>query len=148
MANMIFRLKHFDAYGAEVFEELCIDPFQTIKLDVLPRFYKSKWFNRLNDRLKTVTTLPTADTFTVRLPRKSPCLNLDMQRVPLDDLKVPMNVLIHDGIYYTALMDYLESIVASELLLCARAFSTYHCFWLDHKEQLKGPNDYAPGTWW
>ena len=146
MGNMIFRLKRLDAYGTEVFQELCIDPYMTIKRDVLPRFYKSTWFKKLNERLKTVEILPKGETFAVRPPRKNACLSLDIENVFLEDLKVPMHVLIHDGIYYAAFMKYLESIVASELLLCARAFTTYHCFWLDYKGQLQGPNDFAPGN--
>ena len=77
-ARTVFRLRNLHLYGREVFTEATIDPLKTVNKDVLPRFLVSGFYQDLDRRLKSIITLPAASDFSVKPPRSSAALKLNM----------------------------------------------------------------------
>ena len=112
----------------EIFEEMIVDPWKTIKRDTLPRFFTTDLYITCKGTQEKIQNLPSGSTFTLRPPRSSSVLLLDGTDLNLSKLRAPLNDLIHDYILYSAFLEYLQSIHASESLILLRSLSVYHCY--------------------
>ena len=57
------------------------------------------------------------------------------------DIGLDMNLLLHDSILYPQFLLYLQSIVSSENLLCARAIAIFSDFFIDTLSNNVARND-------
>ena len=109
----MFRLRHLHLYGREVFTEATIDPLKTVNKDVLPRFLVSGFYQDLDRRLKSIVTLPAATDFTVKPPRSSAAMKLNMNHDTLGFLR--SLILIFD-LPYIAITPLCLPLIASTYL--------------------------------
>lgn len=125
------RLEHLHLYGTELFQEALIDPMKTLKRDVLPRFLVSDYHAKLETRSEIVAgNLPSALNFILPSPESSKVLYFPPDQLKLEYLRtVEMYDLLCDYIMYDSFLKYLQSIVSSENLLCARAIEVFRTMW-------------------
>jgi len=92
---------------------------------------------RFLERTQESFSLPSGDTFTVRKPRGSKLLSWPIEKITSENLrKLTVDEVVHDIYLYLAFLEFLRSIYSSENLLCLRAMSVFHCFWVDTTKPL------------
>lgn len=145
------RLSFLHEYGPQVLEETVIDPWRTLRRDTLPRFFTSAIYNRWLERSSECIVLPSAESFTVRNPRGSKLTEWTIEDITAEKIKkLSISEVVHDIYLYTSFLAYLKSIYSSENLLCLRAMSVFHCFWVDTTKPLDRfgyPEGTEEGAW-
>ena len=133
--NTLRRAKLFSIYGPEVFMEALQDPIKTMKRDVLPRFLASDAYSKMNARLFSCETLPTAESLDAIPPKSSLIDSCRLDDIPLDRL-FTLNEIVNCKYLYQEFLVYLRQQVCSENLLCVRMVDIF-------KEQLEENNTAA-----
>jgi len=131
LRNTKKRLEHLQMYGTELFQEALIDPMKTLKRDVLPRFLASEFHAKLQKRAEIIAgNLPPAASLSLPAPEASKVLYFPADQLKLEYLRgTELYDIVCDYIMYDAFLKYLQSIVASENLLCARAIEVFRSLW-------------------
>lgn len=95
--------------------------------------YRFRWLERSSECI----VLPSAESFTVRNPRGSKLTEWSIEDITAEKIKkLSISEVVHDIYLYTSFLAYLKSIYSSENLLCLRAMSVFHCFWVDTTKPL------------
>jgi hypothetical protein len=118
LANTKRRISHLDLYGPEVFREALVEPLKTIQRDTLPRFFKSKLYDKMKMFLAASRPLPTADS--LRVPAPSYGLLSVLTAEDLAQKEFDLNEILLDGLLYDEFLKYLRAKFCSENLLCVR----------------------------
>jgi hypothetical protein len=125
LINTMRRIQLLPIYGPEVFAEAMIDPMQTIKNDIYPRFTQSPIHRKMIETLESIRRKAHCDRFRLSSPR--PIL---WDRYPKADLlqhriRFTLNDMIEDALLYPEFMKYTESRLIDENLKCLRAVTIY-----------------------
>jgi hypothetical protein len=116
MSNILRRLKLVHVYGPDVYDEATLDPHKTIRRDIMPRFLASQYFVELEMRAESMQQKPTAASLSVDPPTSITIAEEVSSGMRSPDLS--LNEFLIDKILYNIFLQYLQSIVSSENLLC------------------------------
>ena len=137
--NTVKRIQRISIYGPEVFEEALIDPKKTLRRDIVPRFIASELYRVMLRRINSVESLPDAKELIVSPPDSCPvCEGIDEDKIKEDLQCFDILDMISDRILYGHFLAYLQSIVASENILCARMIDSF--------KAMSTPNVSRPGN--
>ena len=129
LSHTIHRLEYLHLYGHKVFDETLNDPIKTLNADVRPRFLTSPHYKNMSKRLNDLYPLPSKDELQLRLPGKAYCMEWDVEKLTVDNLReVTMYDLFHDRILYEEFLKYSKRIYSEENVYLARAISIFKCY--------------------
>lgn len=128
--NTVRRLQRIQAYGPELFEQAMIDPINVMQRDMLPRFLVCEYFRDMKRHLTELKRLPGPADLSVPPPSESLLFeNLRSSISEQEITSVLENLVIGDvlsnKIVYTKFLQYLQSTMSSENLLCARSIQVF-----------------------
>jgi hypothetical protein len=137
------RMNLVHMYGPTIFDEALLDPFVTLRNDLMPRFLTSPLCREMNSRLAFCASLPDADSLLVDGPllMDSPFVRSTPEDFPPTRL-FELNEMISDPFLYAQFLAHLRSHYCPENLLCVRKILEYeelYTRWVfvDHSLRMK-----------
>jgi hypothetical protein len=118
LANTKRRMVYLDLYGSEVFREALVEPLKTIQRDTLPRFFKSKLYEKMKNFLSASRPLPPPES--LRVPPPSNGILVALSAEDLAQKEFDLNEILLDGLLYDDFLRFLRAKFCSENLLCVR----------------------------
>jgi len=115
--NTFRRVKMLDVYGPQVFAQAILEPIQTMKKDILPRFLVSNHYLQMELRLKSCNPLPSASELAVPYPEESIINHSSLKDFPAERRFELIEVLGCKFLFSEFLL-YLRQSMCTEDLLC------------------------------
>jgi hypothetical protein len=119
------RITLLSAYGPEIFEEACLDPINTMRKDILPRFLLSKSAEKMVHNLATCEP-QTPPGHELKVPPPDSKL---LSFLPKDEFSADKRYTLSELLVclslYNEFSNYLRKCQASENLICVRMITIF-----------------------
>jgi len=115
--NTFRRVKMVDVYGPQVFAEAIMEPINTMRNDILPRFLSSAHYIEMEDRLHSCNHLPSASELSIPYPEGSITDSSSLEDFPPERKFALMEILGCRYLFAEFLL-YLRQSMCTEELLC------------------------------
>ena len=130
------RIGLLHLYGPEVFEEACLEPIQTMRKDILPRFLISEVADRMIVNVASCEPKTPAAVHLKVPPPDSRLLTLSPLESFCADRNFTLDEILSSLQLYNEFLIFLQKSLSSENLICVRMVTIFedHMIKLDLKE--------------